>query len=149
MTALQVIAPDHFIGAVESRSRSSSRRSRSCRRTAPHTGCDAPERAGSDVYFDATAQPHFGEVSHLDRDEMLALFAERGGDPEREGKRDALDPLLWRAAPRGRAVLARRRARRRPTRLAHRVRDHRASSTSACPFDIQGGGTDLSSRTTR
>ena len=29
---------------------------------------------------------------------MLALFAERGGDPDRAGKRDALDPLLWRGA---------------------------------------------------
>src|SRR3712207_6252829 len=29
---------------------------------------------------------------------MIALFAERGGDPERPGKRDALDPLLWRGA---------------------------------------------------
>ena len=28
---------------------------------------------------------------------MLALFAERGGDPDRVGKRDGLDPLLWRA----------------------------------------------------
>jgi L-cysteine:1D-myo-inositol 2-amino-2-deoxy-alpha-D-glucopyranoside ligase len=27
---------------------------------------------------------------------MLALSAERGGDPGRPGKRDALDPLLWR-----------------------------------------------------
>ena len=32
---------------------------------------------------------------------MLALFAERGGDPDRPGKRDPLDPLLWRAARAG------------------------------------------------
>jgi L-cysteine:1D-myo-inositol 2-amino-2-deoxy-alpha-D-glucopyranoside ligase len=29
---------------------------------------------------------------------MLKLFAERGGDPERPGKRDVIDPLLWRGA---------------------------------------------------
>ena len=29
---------------------------------------------------------------------MLVLAAERGGDPERAGKRDPLDPLLWRGA---------------------------------------------------
>jgi L-cysteine:1D-myo-inositol 2-amino-2-deoxy-alpha-D-glucopyranoside ligase len=28
----------------------------------------------------------------------LVLSAQRGGDPERPGKRDALDPLLWRGA---------------------------------------------------
>src|ERR1700742_2126383 len=32
---------------------------------------------------------------------MIALFGERGGDPDREGKRDPLDPLLWRGARAG------------------------------------------------
>jgi L-cysteine:1D-myo-inositol 2-amino-2-deoxy-alpha-D-glucopyranoside ligase len=32
---------------------------------------------------------------------MLVLSAERGGDPERPGKRDPLDPLLWRGAREG------------------------------------------------
>ena len=32
---------------------------------------------------------------------MLELFAERGGDPDRAGKRDPLDPLLWRGAREG------------------------------------------------
>ena len=34
-------------------------------------------------------------ISHLSGQEMLALFAERGGDPTREGKRSPLDPVLW------------------------------------------------------
>jgi len=56
-----------------------------------------------DLYFDTAAASaasdwRLGELSRLDRATMLRLFAERGGDPEREGKRDALDPLLWRAA---------------------------------------------------
>ncbi len=42
--------------------------------------------------------PRFGCESNLSRTEMLRLAAERGGDPEREGKRDPLDPLLWRGA---------------------------------------------------
>jgi L-cysteine:1D-myo-inositol 2-amino-2-deoxy-alpha-D-glucopyranoside ligase len=59
-------------------------------------------RVDGDVYFDnAAAQAAspwvLGEESHLDRATMLALSAERGGDPERPGKRDPLDPLLWRA----------------------------------------------------
>ncbi|MET0885525.1 MAG: cysteine--1-D-myo-inosityl 2-amino-2-deoxy-alpha-D-glucopyranoside ligase [Mycetocola sp.] len=59
--------------------------------------------AGSDIYFDsalaAKAGPwKLGEISNLDQATMLQLFAERGGDPDREGKRDARDPLLWRAA---------------------------------------------------
>src|SRR5204863_9371190 len=51
-----------------------------------------------DVYFDVSAAPRFGYESRLTRTEMLELFAERGGDPERAGKRDPLDPLLWRGA---------------------------------------------------
>lgn len=49
-----------------------------------------------DIYapIDATAQ--FGYESNLDRATMLKFFAERGGDPQREGKRDPLDALLWR-----------------------------------------------------
>ncbi|MDM4763178.1 cysteine--1-D-myo-inosityl 2-amino-2-deoxy-alpha-D-glucopyranoside ligase [Galbitalea sp. SE-J8] len=67
----------------------------------------AAYRLGGDVYFDgasATSAPgsaglwRLGDVSGLDRAEMLALSAERGGDPERPGKRDPLDPVLWRGA---------------------------------------------------
>src|SRR2546423_5213815 len=51
-----------------------------------------------DVYLDVTAAPRFGYESRLDRATMRELFAERGGDPDRPGKRDPLDPLLWRGA---------------------------------------------------
>jgi L-cysteine:1D-myo-inositol 2-amino-2-deoxy-alpha-D-glucopyranoside ligase len=57
----------------------------------------------TDVYFDsATASVSapwaLGDESRLDRSTMLELSAERGGDPDRAGKRDPLDPLLWRGA---------------------------------------------------
>jgi len=52
----------------------------------------------SDLYFSATAAPDFGVVSRADHATMLALFAERGGDPDRPGKKDPLDWLLWRGA---------------------------------------------------
>lgn len=51
-----------------------------------------------DIYADVTADPKFGTVSFLEREAMLTLFAQRGGDPQRAGKRNALDPLLWRGA---------------------------------------------------
>ena len=140
MAALQVIAPDHFVGAVESiplivKAVEELEANGSAYRI------DAPE-GGQDVYFDATVQPHFGEISHLARDEMLELFAERGGDPEREGKRDALDPPLWRARREG-----------EPSWPGGGLGDGRPGWHIECatiaqqhlgvPFDIQGGGTDL------
>lgn len=60
----------------------------------------------TDYYFDSAAAEavtpwRLGDESHYDRDTMLVLSAERGGDPDRVGKRDALDPLLWRGAREG------------------------------------------------
>ncbi len=51
-----------------------------------------------DVYFSLAAAPDFGSVARLDRKQMLALSAERGGDPAQPGKKDPLDSLLWLAA---------------------------------------------------
>jgi len=140
MTALQVIAPTYFVGAVESiplivKAVEELEANGSAYRL------DAPE-GGQDVYFDATAQPSFGAVSHLDRQEMLELFTERGGDPERAGKHNALDPVLWRARRAG-----------EPAWPGGALGDGRPGWHIECatialqhlgmPFDIQGGGTDL------
>ena len=75
----------------------------------------------------STADPRSASESGSTARPMLALFAERGGDPERPGKSDPLDSLLWRGA-RGRASRAWDGAAfgRGPARLAHRVRRDRA-----------------------
>ncbi len=49
----------------------------------------------ADWYFDVTAGGGLGNVNHFDADRRRELFAEFGGDPERSGKRNATDPLLW------------------------------------------------------
>jgi L-cysteine:1D-myo-inositol 2-amino-2-deoxy-alpha-D-glucopyranoside ligase len=51
--------------------------------------------SGGAVYFDVNSFERFGQVSHLDRDEMLALARERGGNPDDPNKRDPLDFVLW------------------------------------------------------
>jgi L-cysteine:1D-myo-inositol 2-amino-2-deoxy-alpha-D-glucopyranoside ligase len=51
--------------------------------------------SGGAVYFDINTFDRFGQVSHLDRDEMLRLSAERGGNPDDPNKRDPLDFVLW------------------------------------------------------
>ncbi len=52
-------------------------------------------RAGGAVYFDVSTFGGFGALSHLGRDEMLRLAAERGGKPDDPAKRDPLDFVLW------------------------------------------------------
>mgnify|MGYP001137583638 CR=1 FL=1 len=94
MEALRIIPPTHYVGAVESIPAIAERI-----RDLLDDGAAYPLDDGSgDIYFDISAAPRFGYESHLSREQMLALFAERGGDPDRAGKRDPLDPLLWRGA---------------------------------------------------
>jgi L-cysteine:1D-myo-inositol 2-amino-2-deoxy-alpha-D-glucopyranoside ligase len=52
-------------------------------------------QAGGGVYFDVSKFDRFGQVSHLDRDEMLRLAAERGGNVDDPDKHDPLDFVLW------------------------------------------------------
>ena len=51
--------------------------------------------SGGAVYFDVSSYADFGKVSHLDRDTMLRLAAENGGNPDDPNKRDPLDFVLW------------------------------------------------------
>lgn len=52
----------------------------------------------SDLYFQVRSDSDFGTVSHYSQVEMQEIFSQRGGDPERVGKRDVLDCLVWLAA---------------------------------------------------
>ncbi|HUW01912.1 MAG TPA: cysteine--tRNA ligase [Acidimicrobiales bacterium] len=51
--------------------------------------------SGGSVYFEVSSFERFGQVSHYDRDEMLALAAQHGGNPDDPNKRDPLDFVLW------------------------------------------------------
>ena len=52
-------------------------------------------QAAGAVYFSVASFERFGQVSHLGREEMLELAAERGGNPDDPAKRDPLDFVLW------------------------------------------------------
>ena len=145
MTALAVIAPDHYIGAVEGVPSVVKAVTDLLSRGAAYR-VDLPEgegvAGGCDIYFDLSSVPEFGSVSTWDRDQMMEVYAERGGDPGRLGKRDQLDPLLWRAARVG-----------EPSWPGGDLGDGRPGWHIECTtialdylgmtFDVQGGGTDL------
>ena len=90
MTALRVLPPDDSVGAVESIPEIA----KAVRRL---LDSGAAYYVDQDVYFSAATTGRFGYESNYSRVQMLALSAERGGDPDRPGKRDPLDALLWRA----------------------------------------------------
>ncbi|WP_442940030.1 hypothetical protein [Nocardioides sp. B-3] len=97
MEALRVPAPDHYIGAVESIPLVIDLITRLQEAGAIYS-------VESDLYFSVTADAAFGDVSGWSRDEMLRIFGERGGDPDREGKRDPLDCVVWRGKREGGTV---------------------------------------------
>ncbi|MDF2704522.1 MAG: cysteine--D-myo-inosityl 2-amino-2-deoxy-alpha-D-glucopyranoside ligase [Nonomuraea muscovyensis] len=94
-----------------------------------------------DVYFSSADAPKFGQVSGYDERLMLKLFAERGGDPDRPGKRHPLDWRLWQAERPGEPSWESPLGRGRPgwhiecTAIAL---DHLGAG-----FDVAGGGSDL------
>ena len=49
-----------------------------------------------DLYFRVRRDPEFLERSHISLNTALEIFSQRGGDPQRVGKEDPLDALVWR-----------------------------------------------------
>jgi L-cysteine:1D-myo-inositol 2-amino-2-deoxy-alpha-D-glucopyranoside ligase len=94
-----------------------------------------------DVYFRADATLQFGYESGYDRETMLALFAQRGGDPHRPGKTDELDAVIWRAERPGEPSWPSPFGLGRPG--WHIECAAIALSRIGTGLDIQGGGTDL------
>jgi L-cysteine:1D-myo-inositol 2-amino-2-deoxy-alpha-D-glucopyranoside ligase len=94
-----------------------------------------------DVYFPVAAAPKFGAVSGYSEPGMLELFGERGGDPERAGKRDPLDWLLWRAERPGEPSWPSPFG---PGRPGWHVECTAIALANLGPgFDVAGGGSDL------
>ncbi|MEU4161208.1 cysteine--1-D-myo-inosityl 2-amino-2-deoxy-alpha-D-glucopyranoside ligase [Actinoplanes sp. NPDC026670] len=138
MEALRIIPPAHYVGAVESIPSIVTHVQDLVERGAAYQLGDGT----GDVYFDLTAAPRFGYESHLSREEMLVLSAERGGDPDRAGKRDPLDPLLWRGARDGEPVWE--GADLGPGRPGWHIECATiALNLLGDTIDVQGGGSDL------
>ncbi len=134
MTALRVLAPEAYVGAVESIP------------LVVELVEQLQERGvvydvDGDLYFSVRSDPRFGQVSHLSDDQMRAVFGERGGDPDRAGKKDPLDCLLWQAERPGEPAWDTALGRGRPgwhIECAAISLHHLGGE-----FDVQGGGSDL------
>ena len=137
MEALRVIPPDDYVGAVESIPLVTALIERLLPSGLVYQ-VDDPDFP--DWYF-AYAEAGAAGVSHLDRDAALAIFGERGGDPDRPGKRDALDCLVWRLERDGEPAWDSPLGRGRPG--WHIECSAIALHHLGAAFDVQGGGSDL------
>ncbi|MGH3199807.1 MAG: cysteine--1-D-myo-inosityl 2-amino-2-deoxy-alpha-D-glucopyranoside ligase [Streptosporangiaceae bacterium] len=140
MQALRVLPPTHLIGAVEALPIIERFSARMADRGALYN-------VEEDVYFAKSADPGFGSLSGpgsacgYDRAEMADLAAQRGGDPDRPGKKDPLDVLVWRAERPGEAAWDSRLGRGRPG--WHVECAAIATEYLGNTFDVQAGGSDL------
>ena len=138
MAALNVLPPQHYVGAVESMPLIVDLIEELRRRQAVYSVDDSEFE---DFYFAQGSDPDFGSLAHLSEEEAIALFAERGGDPDRGGKKAPLDCLVWLHAragePSWESVLG-----------AGRPGWHTECTAIALDrlgpgFDVQAGGSDL------
>jgi L-cysteine:1D-myo-inositol 2-amino-2-deoxy-alpha-D-glucopyranoside ligase len=140
MVALHVIPPAHYIGAVEA---------------IPQVidAIKALQEIGTvynveqDLYFQVRSDSAFGRRSNLSESEMLEIFAQRGGDPLKPGKKDPLDALLWLAQRPNEPGWSSEFGTGRPgwhiecCAIALNYLDIAAGDETS--VDIQGGGSDL------
>ena len=134
MTALRILPPYKYIGAVESIDLVVTLVQRLLAQGAAY-------HVDEDIYFDVHADPDFGSVSGLDAGLREKIFAERGGDPDRPGKRDPLDCLLWQAERPGEPAWATPLGKGRPG--WHIECAAIALEYLGAGIDVQGGGSDL------
>ncbi|HEX4977282.1 MAG TPA: cysteine--1-D-myo-inosityl 2-amino-2-deoxy-alpha-D-glucopyranoside ligase [Nocardioides sp.] len=134
MTALRVIAPDEYVGAVEAIPLAVELVQRLRTRGVVY-------ELDGDFYFSVHSDPRFGQVSGWDEETMLAVFPERGGDPDRPGKKHPLDWLLWQAERPGEPAWDSELGRGRPG--WHVECSSIALRYLGEEFDVQGGGSDL------
>jgi L-cysteine:1D-myo-inositol 2-amino-2-deoxy-alpha-D-glucopyranoside ligase len=138
MTALRVLPPHDYVAATDTIGEVVELVEKMLASGAAYVVDDAEY---PDIYYRADATTQFGYESGYDHDTMTRLFAERGGDPDRPGKADPLDALLWRAArpdePSWPAPFG-------PGRPGWHVECAAiALNRIGFGFDVQGGGSDL------
>ncbi|MEX5632451.1 cysteine--1-D-myo-inosityl 2-amino-2-deoxy-alpha-D-glucopyranoside ligase [Parafrankia sp. FMc2] len=134
MTALRILPPDHYVGVVEAVPLIVDMVAQLVERGAAYP-------VQGDLYFSVAAAKDFGQVAGLDAAQMLTACAERGGDPDRPGKKDPLDPLLWRAERPGEPSWPSPFGPGRPGWHVEcsAIARHYLGAT----IDVQGGGSDL------
>jgi L-cysteine:1D-myo-inositol 2-amino-2-deoxy-alpha-D-glucopyranoside ligase len=140
MVALHVIPPDHYIGVVEAMQIIVDAVSALEKK-------DSTYKVDNDLYFRVRLDPEFLARTHLTEATAMEYFAERGGDPRREGKHDPFDALVWKAEREGEPGWPSPFGIGRPgwhiecSAIAlHYLKPNPADEFA---IDIQGGGSDL------
>jgi len=140
MTDLHVLPPQHYVGVVEAM-------------PLVIESILTLQKSGTtytvenDLYFRIHSDKEFGTRSHYTDEQMLSIFAERGGDPKRSGKENPFDALLWLGQREGEPGWASPFGMGRPgwhiECCAIALHYLQPDTDDDFAIDIQGGGSDL------
>lgn len=101
-----------------------------------------------DLYLDASKVTTFDDLP-VSMNEAIAIFQERGGDPQRSGKRHPLDPLLWKPSAPDEPSWTAPWGAGRPgwhvecNAISHLLLEHAGEKDLGNTISLQGGGADL------
>ncbi|MCC6497219.1 MAG: cysteine--1-D-myo-inosityl 2-amino-2-deoxy-alpha-D-glucopyranoside ligase [Propionibacteriaceae bacterium] len=138
MAALRVLPPEQLTGVVESLDTVTDLVSVLHDEQAVY---QVPDPEFPDWYFSVTKASNLMAGTGISMPEAEQVFAERGGDPERPGKRHRLDCLVWRQARDGEPAWDSWLGRGRPG--WHIECTAIALDALGTNFDVQAGGNDL------
>jgi len=140
MVDLRVIPPAHYIGAVEAIPLV-------VKAIAELQEQSSVYPVDTDYYFSVRSDLKFGSRSNLSQQQMLDIFSQRGGDPNRLGKQDPLDCLVWMSQrvnePGWESSLGKGRPGWHIECTAIALEYLQPSDMDETLIDIQGGGSDL------
>lgn len=144
MAELRIVPPNQFLGVVESMDIVIS-----------HIGSlvDSGKTydLGGDIYLDLSAVDGALDNLPIPHDEAIKIFAARGGDPDRAGKRHPLDTLIWLAERPDEPSWFSKFGNGRPgwhiecvaIALSTLSADNSQQGTARSSIVLQGGGNDL------
>jgi L-cysteine:1D-myo-inositol 2-amino-2-deoxy-alpha-D-glucopyranoside ligase len=134
MTALNILPPDHFVGVMENMELIISR-------IGEIISKDLSYQLGTEWYFKTESENLSKLVALVPNNELVAMAKERGCDTDRQGKVNALDPIIWKASKDDEPNWKEDFGTGRPGWHIQCI--SLANKYAELPLDIQGGGKDL------
>jgi L-cysteine:1D-myo-inositol 2-amino-2-deoxy-alpha-D-glucopyranoside ligase len=134
MSALNILPPDHFVGVMENMELIISRIGQTISN-------DLSYQIGTEWYFKTDPAKLSKLVESIPNNELLLMAKERGCDTDRQGKINALDPIIWKASKEDEPNWKEEFGIGRPGWHIQCI--SLANKYAELPLDIQGGGKDL------
>jgi L-cysteine:1D-myo-inositol 2-amino-2-deoxy-alpha-D-glucopyranoside ligase len=134
MSALNILPPDHFVGVMENMELIISRIGQTISN-------DLSYQIGTEWYFKTDPTKLSKLVESILNNELLLMAKERGCDTDRQGKINALDPIIWKASKEDEPNWKEEFGTGRPGWHIQCI--SLANKYAELPLDIQGGGKDL------